>query len=76
MAILGLVATSTVTGHGDEHEGPTFAVQVLKDPVEGWNILIVTDLIWAPENVSTEHTDDMDMGGMGSDEPMADMATG
>jgi len=53
VSVLGLTATSTVTGHGDEHEGPTFEVQVLRDPVAGWNILIVTDVRFAPENVST-----------------------
>ena len=57
VSILGLIGASTASGHGDEHEGPTFEVQVLRDPVEGWNILIVTDLIWAPENVSTEHVE-------------------
>ena len=57
VGILGLTATSTVTGHGEEHEGPSFDVQVLKDPVEGWNILIVTEVRFAPENVSTGHVE-------------------
>ena len=55
--LLGMFATSTVSSHEEDHEGPSFEVQVLKDPVEGWNLLIVTDLIWAPENVSTEHVE-------------------
>ena len=51
--LLGMFATSTVSSHEEDHEGPTFEVQVLKDPVEGWNILIVTEVRFAPENVST-----------------------
>ena len=54
---LGLFATSTVSSHEEDHEGPSFEVQVLQDPVEGWNILIVTDLIFSPENVSSEHVE-------------------
>ena len=53
VGILGLVATTTVTGHDEDHEGPAFEVQVLRDAVAGWNILIVTDVRFAPENVST-----------------------
>lgn len=55
--LLGFATASTVSGHGDEHEGPSFEVQVLRDPVEGWNILTVTDMRWAPEHVSTEHVE-------------------
>ena len=51
--LLGLAATSTVSSHEEDHEGPAFEVQVLRDPVAGWNILIVTDVRFAPENVST-----------------------
>ena len=51
--LLALVATTTVTGHDEDHEGPAFEVQVLRDAVAGWNILIVTDVRFAPENVST-----------------------
>lgn len=58
VAVLGLSATTTVSSHDEDHEGPTFEVQVLKDPVEGWNILIVTEVRWAPERVSTEHVEE------------------
>ena len=51
--VLGLIATSTVSSHEEDHEGPSFEVQVLRDPVAGWNILILTDVRFAPENVST-----------------------
>lgn len=51
--LLGLFAASTVSSHEEDHEGPSFEVQVLRDAVSGWNILIVTDVRFAPENVST-----------------------
>ncbi len=55
--LVGMLATSTVASHEEDHEGPSFEVQVLRDPVAGWNILIVTDLRFAPENVSTHHVE-------------------
>jgi hypothetical protein len=51
--LLALFAGSTVSSHEEDHEGPSFEVQVLRDAVAGWNILIVTDLRFAPEHVST-----------------------
>ncbi|MDE0652726.1 MAG: hypothetical protein OXI26_03650 [bacterium] len=51
--LLGLFANSAAWAHDEDHEGPAFEVQVLRDPVAGWNILIVTDVRFAPENVST-----------------------
>lgn len=53
--LIALAATSTVSSHEEDHEGPAFEVQVLRDPVAGWNVLIVTDVRFAPENVSTQH---------------------
>ncbi len=55
--LVGLLATSTVSSHEEDHEGPSFEVQVLRDPVEGWNVLIATDMIFAPERVSTGHVE-------------------
>lgn len=53
VGLLGLFANSAAWAHDEDHEGPAFEVQVLRDPVAGWNILIVTDVRFAPENVST-----------------------
>ena len=37
---------------------PTIAIEVTEDPVEGWNLrILTTDFRIVPENVSTEHID-------------------